>query len=140
MDDNHGILRVTVGRRVIERGFGGFNGVAIAASGLRFRCNAAFPNTTSAYLRSFSAHNMQAPAGLPLPPFPCKPFDCTCKVMADFYEVGADGGKMGWGCAPKEAQIWWITEANPCQDPGYSCYTASDYTKYNPPFPGCSKN
>jgi hypothetical protein len=25
----------------------------------------------------------------------------------------------------------------PCQQPSYSCCTAADYTKKQPPFPGC---
>jgi alpha-L-fucosidase len=127
------VLGVTVGRRVIERGFGGVNGLSQAASGLRFRCTAAFPNVTSAFLRSFSAHKIQPPPGWPLPPFDCHPFNCSCKGMADYY--GVRGGS--WGCAPPPAQSWWVKDAQPCQEPGYSCCLQSDYTKNSPPYPGC---
>ena len=131
------VLGVTVGRRVIERGFNHSDGRTIAAAGLRFRCTAAFPaGTTTAYLRSFSAHKMAPPPGWPAPPFSCQAFNCTCKGMADFYGVGAAGG-AGWGCAPVSAQNWWVHEAVPCEQPGYSCCAASDYTKKQPPFPGC---
>jgi hypothetical protein len=51
--------------------------------------------------------------------------------------VGAKVGKGGWGCAPPDAQQWWVNEAQPCQQPGYSCCLASDYTNKTPPFPGC---
>jgi hypothetical protein len=131
------VLGVTVGRRVIERGFNRSDGRTIAAAGLRFRCTAAFPaGTTTAYLRSFSAHKMAPPPGWPAPPFDCNVFNCTCKGMADWYGVGADGD-AGWGCAPAPAQNWWVHEAVPCEQPGYSCCAASDYTKKQPPFPGC---
>ena len=44
-------LGVTVGRKVIERGFDGTDGLTIHATGLRFRCTAAFPaGTTTAYV------------------------------------------------------------------------------------------
>ena len=74
-------LGKTIGRRVIERGFNGTNGLTISASALRFRCLSAFPApaTKTAYLRSFSAHKMKPPAGWPKPkppPFDCKPFNC----------------------------------------------------------------
>jgi hypothetical protein len=59
-------LGVTIGRRVIERGFNGSNGLTIRAAALRFRCTEAFPaGVTSAFLRSFSAHKMVPPAGWP---------------------------------------------------------------------------
>jgi hypothetical protein len=59
-------LGVTIGRRVIERGFNGSDGLTIRASALRFRCTAAFPTSVaSAFLRSFSAHKMEPPAGWP---------------------------------------------------------------------------
>jgi hypothetical protein len=82
-------LGVTIGRKVIERGFGGKNGLTVSATGLRFRCTAAFPaGTTTAYLKSFSAHKMKPPLGWPkyVPPPPppwtgCKVFNCTCKGM-----------------------------------------------------------
>lgn len=133
-------LGVTVGRRVIERGFDGTDGLSISATGLRFRCTASFPaseNVTEAYLRSFSAHKMQPPPGWPVPPFNCSRFNCTCSGMADYYGVGASGGNA-WGCAPPPAQHWWVNDARPCEQPGYSCCSASHYTKKHPPFPGCS--
>ena len=131
------VLGVTVGRKVIERGFNNTNGLSISASGLRFQCTAAFPNGTStAFLKSFSAHKMVPPAGWPRPPFNCSAFNCTCKGMGDYYGVGANGNE-GWGCAPADAQNWWIHDAIPCEQPGYSCCAASDYTKNKPPFPGC---
>lgn len=47
-------LGVTVGRRVIERGFNRSDGANVIATGLRFRCTAAFPaGTSQAFLRSF---------------------------------------------------------------------------------------
>jgi len=131
------VLGITIGRKVIERGFNNTNGLSISATGLRFHCTAAFPvGTTTAYIKSFSAHKMQPPSGWPSPPFNCTVFNCTCKGMADFYGVGADGSG-GWGCAPQDAQQWWIHDAIPCEDPTYSCCAASDYTKKQPPFPGC---
>jgi alpha-L-fucosidase len=131
------VLGVTIGRKVIERGFNNTNGLSISATGLRFKCNAAFPaGTTTAYIKSFSAHKMVPPAGWPRPPFNCHQFNCTCKGMADYYGVGSDGNG-GWGCAPPDAQNWWIHDAVPCEDPSYSCCAASDYTKNKPPFPGC---
>lgn len=131
------VLGVTVGRKVIERGFNNTNGLSISASGLRFQCTAAFPNGTStAFLKSFSAHKMVPPVGWPRPPFNCSAFNCTCKGMGDYYGVGANGNE-GWGCAPADAQNWWIHDAIPCEQPGYSCCAASDYTKNKPPFPGC---
>jgi len=131
------VLGSTIGRRVIERGFNRTNGLSVSATGLRFRCTAAFPSgVTTAFLRSFSAHKMVPPPGWPRPPFNCSAFGCTCKGMADFYGVGAKGGGA-WGCAPADAQTWWVTEAVPCEQPGYSCCAASDYTKNQPPFPGC---
>lgn len=131
-------LGVSVGRRVIERGFNASNGLTISAAGLRFRCSAAFPadGPQVAYLKSFSVHKMVAPGGWPPAPI-CQQFGCTCKGMADFYGVGANGGKGLWGCAPAAAQEWWVNEAQPCQQPGYSCCLAADYTKKSPPFPGC---
>ena len=133
-------LGSTVGRRVIERGFNRSDGATVSATGLRFRCTAAFPaGTAEAYLRSFSAHKMAPPPGWPRPPpppFDCRAFNCTCKGMADFYGVGAGGG-ANWGCSPPGAQTWWVSEAVPCEQPGYSCCAASDYTKKTPPFPGC---
>ena len=130
-------LGVTIGRRVIERGFNGTDGLSLHATGLRLLCTAAFPaGTTTAYLRSFSAHKMAPPPGWPRPPFSCQAFNCTCKGMGDYYGVGAKEGE-GWGCAPEAAQNWWVHEAVPCQQPGYSCCSASDYTKKQPPFPGC---
>lgn len=75
-------LGVTVGRKVIERGFNGQDGVPIAVTGLRFKCTAAFPaGTTTAYLKSFSVHKIQAPKGWPRGPR-CQAFNCTCKGMA----------------------------------------------------------
>jgi len=131
-------LGVSVGRRVIERGFNASNGLTITAAGLRFKCTAAFPGDGPqvAYLKSFSAHKMAPPGGWPPAPV-CQIFGCTCRGMADFYGVGAKGDKDGWGCAPPAAQEWWVNEAIPCQQPGYSCCLASDYTNKTPPFPGC---
>ena len=133
------VLGVTVGRRVIERGFNGSNGVSVHATGLRFHCTAAFPaGTTTALLASFSAHKMAPPRGWPPPQPSCRPWNCTCVDMADFYGVGADSG-AGWGCAPAFAQDWWVHDARPCEQPGYSCCAASDYTKKHAPFPGCQE-
>jgi hypothetical protein len=133
-------LGVTIGRRVIERGFGGRDGRSVHATGLRLACAAAFPaGTTTALVRTFSAHKMVPPPGWPLPPkpaFSCRVFDCTCGGMADYYGVGA-GGHASWGCAPDAAQTWWVRDAVPCQQPGYSCCLAADYTKKHAPFPGC---
>jgi len=83
-------LGQTVGRRVVERGFNGTNGLTLSATALRFRCTAAFPapSTTTAFLKSFSAHKMKPPPGWPKPkppPFDCHAFHCTCKGMADYY-------------------------------------------------------
>ena len=101
------VLGVTVGRRVIERGFNGTNGLTVRPAGLRFRCTAAFPaGTTTAHLRSFSAHKMKPPPGWPKPapkPFDCELFGCTCKGMADFY--GVRTAPRGFGCAPTAAQV-----------------------------------
>jgi alpha-L-fucosidase len=133
------VLGVSVGRKVIERGFGNSNGKPVAASGLRFRCTSSFPNTTTAYLRSFSAHKMVPPPGWPAPPFDCSIFNCTCKGMGDWYGVGSEGSG-GWGCAPEDAQHWWVDEAVPCEQPGYSCCSAGDYTKKTAPFPGCKRS
>ena len=141
------VLGVTVGRRVIERGFNGSNGLTIAATGLRLRCTAAFPEGVStAFVKSFSAHKMAPPAGWPLPPAPpfnCSVFGCTCRGEADYYGIGAavlaEGGRGGWGCAPEPAQEWWVRDARPCEQPGYSCCAASDYTNKSAPFPGCKK-
>ena len=59
-------LGVTIGRRVIERGFNGSDGMTIRATALRFRCTEAFPpGVTDAFLRSFSAHKMVPPVGWP---------------------------------------------------------------------------
>lgn len=128
-------LGKTIGRKVIERGFSNVDGLTIAASQLRFRCTESFPaGVTTAYLRSFSAHKMTPPGGWPKPPFDCSAFKCECKAMADFYGVGTKGG---WGCAPADAQEWWIHDARPCEQPGYSCCSAGDYTNKTPPFPGC---
>ena len=130
-------LGVTVGRKVIERGFNGTNGLSLNVTGLRFRCTAAFPASVStAYIRSISAHKMQPPPGWPVAPFDCHIFNCTCSDMANYYGVGAAGGDA-WGCAPPAAQDWWIHDARPCEQPGYSCCSASHYTKNLPPFPGC---
>lgn len=129
-------LGVTIGRRVIERGFNGTNGLSVYATGLRLVCTASFPaGTETAFIRSFSAHKMAPPPGWPRPPFDCSVFNCTCKGMADFYGVGAKGS--GWGCAPQAAQQWWVHDARPCEDPSYSCCAASDYTKKAPPYKGC---
>ena len=132
-------LGQTIGRRVIERGFNGTNGLTIVATGLRFRCTAAFPaGTTEAYLKSFSAHKMKPPGGWPAPapkPFDCEAFNCTCQGMADFYGVGASRGSFG--CAPPAAQEWWQKQHKPCAQPGYSCCSAASYTKNHAPFPGC---
>jgi hypothetical protein len=139
-------LGVSIGRRVIERGFGNSSSNSssssssnsLFATGLRFKCTAAFPpGTTAAYLQTFSAHLMQPPPGWPTPPFDCAAFNCTCKGMADWFGVGANG-VGGWGCAPPDAQQWWVHDALPCQKPGYSCCAATDYTKGHAPFPGCS--
>jgi hypothetical protein len=131
-------LGVSIGRRVIERGLGNGSSSSIFATGLRLRCTAAFPpGTAVAYLQSFSAHAMQPPPGWPTPPFSCAAFNCTCRGMADWFGVGADG-RGGWGCAPPAAQQWWVSDAQPCQQPGYSCCAATDYTKKHAPFPGCS--
>ena len=43
-------LGATIGRRVIERGFFGGNGVSVHATGLRLQCAAAFPAGTAAAL------------------------------------------------------------------------------------------
>ena len=133
-------LGLSIGRRVIERGFNGTNGLSILATGLRFTCTAAFPEgQDTAFLRTFSAHKIRPPPGWPVPPpppFNCTPFGCTCKGMGDYYGVGANG-VGGWGCAPPAAQQWWVHDAVPCQSPGYSCCLASDYTKKHAPFPGC---
>ena len=119
---------------MIERGFNGTDGLTITATGLRFRCTSSFPaGITTAYLKSFSAHKIQAPAGWPKPPFDCTPFNCTCKGEADYY--GIRGGLFG--CAPAGAQDWWMHKAKPCEQPGYSCCAVSDYTKKNAPYPGC---
>jgi hypothetical protein len=70
-------LGVTVGRKVIERGFNGTDGLTIRATGLRFRCTSAFPaGTSTAYLKRFSAHKMQPPPCWPKPSAP-KPFNCS---------------------------------------------------------------
>lgn len=131
-------LGATIGRRVIERGFFGGNGVSVHATGLRLQCAAAFPaGTAAALIRTFSAHKMAPPRGWPKPPFSCSIFGCTCTGMADYYGVGASGGSA-WGCAPAAAQEWWIRDAKPCAQPGYSCCPASAYTKRHAPFPGCS--
>jgi len=128
-------LGVTVGRKVIERGFNGQDGVPIAVTGLRFKCTAAFPaGTTTAYLKSFSVHKIQAPKGWPRGPR-CQTFNCTCKGMADYFGVGESSGT--WGCAPKTAQDWWVHSAKPCEQPGYSCCGKDDYTKKKAPYPGC---
>lgn len=141
-------LGLTVGRKVIERGFANATGggAISGASALRFRCTSASlasgePNNT-AFLRSFSAHKMRPPPGYvrPSPPVPwggCKVFNCTCKGMANYYGVGAPPSKSGWGCAPAPAQNWWVHEAKPCAQPGYSCCTTSDYTRHEAPFAGC---
>ena len=56
-------LGVTVGRRVIERGFNRTDGASVVATGLRFRCTAAFPaGTSQAFLRSFCERFMSAHA------------------------------------------------------------------------------
>ncbi len=132
------VLGVTVGRRVIERGFNNTDGLSLHATGLRFQCTAAFPaeTATTALLASFSAHKMAPPRGWPVPPYDCSAFNCTCKGMADWFGVGA-GGTGTWGCAPSDAQEWWVYEARPCEQPGYSCCAATDYTKKQAPFPGC---
>jgi alpha-L-fucosidase len=117
-------LGLTVGRKVIERGFNGSDGLTLHATALRFRCTAAFPaGVTSAYLRSFSAHKMAPPTGWPTF-VGCGAFGCTCRGMADYYGVYA--GKFG--CAPGGARTWWIDDAR--------C-VAADYTTHHPPFPGC---
>lgn len=75
-----------------------------------------------------------APAPAPGPPFTsCSVFGCTCKGAADYYGING-----GFGCAPAEAQHWWIHEAKPCADPTYSCCTVADYTEKAAPYPGCS--
>ena len=88
--------------------------------------------------------NTQTPSIVPPPPgwphsgaFNCSVFDCTCSGMADYYGVGADGSGS-WGCAPDAAQNWWVHDAQPCEQPGYTCCSAAHYTKKHPPFPGCS--
>jgi hypothetical protein len=79
------------------------------------------------------AEAMMYPTSMLYPPFTnCSVFGCTCKGAADYY--GIDGG---WGCAPQEAQQWWIHEAKPCASPT-SCCTVDDYTKNPPPYPGCA--
>jgi hypothetical protein len=137
-------LGLTVGRKVIERGFvnnatNGADGIS-GASAVRFRCTSASlaagePNTT-AFLKTFSAHKMRPPSGYQ-PWIGCKVFNCSCKGMANYYGVGAPSSKGGFGCAPQPAQNWWVHEAKPCAQPGYSCCSASDYTKNHAPFPGC---
>ena len=114
------------------------DGLSLHATGLRFQCTAAFPaeTATTALLASFSAHKMAPPRGWPVPPYDCSAFNCTCKGMADWFGVGA-GGTGTWGCAPSDAQEWWVHEARPCEQPGYSCCAATDYTKKQAPFPGC---
>ena len=108
---------MTVGRRVIERGFNGTDALTIHAAGLRFRCTAAFPaGTSTAYLKSFSAHKMQPPPCWPKPPptpFNCSVFEppCTCKGMADYYGVAERLG--GMGCAPQAAIDWWTKDKVP---------------------------
>ena len=136
-------LGVTVGRKVIERGFNGTDGLTIHAAGLRFRCTAAFPaGTTTAYLKSFSVHKMQPPPCWPKPvvaPFNCSVFEppCTCKGMADYYGVAERLG--GMGCAPPAAIAWWKTDKVPCARTPMpdSCCQVSAYTTKNAPFPGC---
>jgi hypothetical protein len=133
-------LGLTVGRKVIERGFS--NGTA-RATRVRFRCTAASKasgdaSDVTAYLKSFSVHKMSPPAGyVPPVPFDCKVFGCTCKGMADYYGIGPPPGLGGFGCATATAEKWWVSEAKPCSQPGYSCCAASDYTKKSKPFPGC---
>ena len=132
-------------RKVIERGFNGTDGLTIHATGLRFRCTAAFPpGTSTAYLKSFSAHKMRPPPCWPIPPppspstpFNCSVFECSCKGMADYYGVAERLG--GFGCAPQAAIAWWTTGKVPCaQSPmPDSCCQVSDYTTKNAPFPGC---
>lgn len=130
-------LGKTIGRKVIERGFSNVNGLTIIASQLRFKCTESFPaGVSTAYLRTFSAHKMIPPSGWPKPPFNCSAFNCECKTMADFYGVK----KGGWGCAPSAAQRWWVNDARPCEQPGYSCCSAGDYTNKTPPFPGCGSD
>lgn len=136
-------LGVTVGRKVIERGFNGTDALTIYATGLRFRCTAAFPaGTTTAYLKSFSAHKMQPPPcwpKTPPKPFNCSAFEppCTCKGMADYYGVAERLG--GMGCAPQDAIDWWIKNKVPCARSPMkdSCCQVADYTTKNRPFPGC---
>ena len=140
-------LGLTIGRKVIERGFvNATDGAFSSASAVRFRCTnsslaSGEPNTT-AFLKTFSVHKMRPPPGYvrPSPPVPwagCDVFNCTCKGMADYYGVGAPPSKSGFGCAPEPAQNWWVHEAKPCAQPGYSCCSASDYTNNHAPFPGC---
>jgi hypothetical protein len=139
-------LGLTIGRKVIERGFNGTDALTIHATGLRFRCTTAFPaGTTTAYLKSFSAHKMQPPPGWPKPPpkpFNCSIFEppCTCKGMADFYGVGPPPGLGGFGCAPRAAQDWWVKDKVPCARSPMkdSCCQQADYTKKHKPFPGCA--
>jgi hypothetical protein len=127
-------LGVTVGRRVIERGFNRTDGASVIATGLRFRCTAAFPaGTSQAFLRSFcerarararararlgttrahhppdpraAAHKMVPPPGWPIPPPP--PYDChafNCTCKGMADYFGVGaGGNAGWGCAPADAQ------------------------------------
>ena len=48
------------------------------------------------------------PTPAPAPPFDCKAFGCTCAGMGDYYGVGPSPGCGGFGCAPADAQHWWV--------------------------------
>lgn len=129
------ILGVTVGRKVIERGFG----LVDNATALAFSCKSAAVNATHAYLRAFATHRIQAPVGWPgccrpMPPPPahwsCTLFGCTCAAMGNYYGLGPPpNGLGGWGCAVNmpAAQAWWVHTMN--------C-TVADYATM-PVHPGC---
>jgi hypothetical protein len=54
----------------------------------------------------------------------CSPWGCTCQGMSEWYGTN---NAVGWGCAPSEAQAWWMA---------HQCKTHSTkYPCHNPPAP-----
>lgn len=52
-------------------------------------------------------------------PFDCTVFGCTCKGMGNYYGIGPAPGCGVWGCAPSDAQAWWMN-AMDCQVGDYA--------------------
>jgi hypothetical protein len=139
----------TVGARLVDR-LTAMTGV----TAIRWNCSAALGDA-SITIANFAVYECSVPSPPPPPPplpplkplhpwHGCADFNCTCHGMAEYYGVCHDVSTdtqckpdRGFGCAPPEAQNWWIHLAKPCAKPE-SCCPESAYTHSHGPFPGCA--